>query len=58
MPEADIARLLKEKPEGVKGLSAPGMPAHSPGMAAQGEAYQGYDVLAFGDVDTYVFTSY
>ncbi|MGB2079179.1 MAG: DUF411 domain-containing protein [Vibrio sp.] len=58
VPEADIARLLKEKPKGVKGLAAPGMPQHSPGMAAPGVAYQGFDVIAFGEKGQSVYASY
>lgn len=47
VPEAEIARLLKEKPTDISGLSAPGMPAHSPGMAPSGEPYKDFDVVAF-----------
>ncbi|MCL9779940.1 CopG family transcriptional regulator [Vibrio sp. S4M6] len=47
VPEKDIAKLLAEKPSDIVGLSAPGMPQHSPGMAAPGQAYQGFDVIAF-----------
>ena len=45
VPAADIKRLLKEKPAGVVGLSAPGMPQGSPGME-QGSK-EPYDVIAF-----------
>jgi hypothetical protein len=45
VPAEDIQRLLKEKPAGVIGLSAPGMPAGSPGM--EGGRAQPYDVIAF-----------
>lgn len=36
VPAADVARLLRERPEGARALSAPGMPAGSPGMEAAG----------------------
>ncbi|HUF47515.1 MAG TPA: DUF411 domain-containing protein [Vicinamibacterales bacterium] len=45
VPEVDIARLLKEKPAGVAGLTIPGMPASAPGM--DGRPFQPYTVLAF-----------
>ncbi|MCF6225602.1 MAG: DUF411 domain-containing protein [Xanthomonadales bacterium] len=58
VPAADIRRLLKEKPQTV-GLTAPGMPRHSPGMQAPGEQPKGYDVLSFDrDGNTTVFTKY
>ena len=44
VPAADIVRLLKEKLP-VKGLTAPGMPMGSPGMA--GSRKEPYEVLAF-----------
>ena len=44
VPAADIQRLLAEKPD-VHGLSAPGMPAGSPGM--EGGAKVKYDVVSF-----------
>lgn len=47
VPEADIARLLKERPDDISGLAAPGMPQHSPGMAAPGQAYKDFNVVAF-----------
>lgn len=58
VPEREIARLLKERPEGVKGLAAPGMPMHSPGMAREGEAYKDFDVIAFTDKGSFVYASY
>ncbi|WP_026970891.1 DUF411 domain-containing protein [Aliagarivorans marinus] len=47
VPVADIKRLLAERPEHIAGLSAPGMPMHSPGMAAPGEVYRDFDVVSF-----------
>jgi hypothetical protein len=45
IPEADIVRLLKERPAGVVGLTVPGMPASAPGM--DGVPFQPYTVLTF-----------
>lgn len=36
VPASDVARLLRERPTGARALSAPGMPAGSPGMEAAG----------------------
>lgn len=47
VPEEDIARLLKERPENISGIAAPGMPQHSPGMAAPGQEYKDFNVVAF-----------
>ena len=56
VPADDIRRLLTEKPD-VVGITAPGMPTYSPGMAS--EEPRGYDVLSFdGDGDIDVFSSY
>ncbi len=57
VPAADVARLLEERPEGVKGLAVPGMPIGSPGME-MGERTQPYQVIAFGDAGLSVFASY
>lgn len=45
VPAEDIKRLLAEKPD-VHGLSAPGMPAGSPGMEVEGSKDK-YDVVSF-----------
>lgn len=53
VPVDDIRRMLKEKPE-ITGLTAPGMPAMSPGMASLEP--KNYDVLSFdeaGGVEVY-----
>jgi hypothetical protein len=56
VPAADIARLLKEKPE-VAGLAVPGMPMGSPGM--EGPRAEHYQVLSFDRAGkTKIFTSY
>jgi len=59
VPANDIIRLLTEKPEGVVGLTAPGMPQHSPGMQPLGKQPKDYDVLAFDEKgNTQLFHSY
>jgi len=57
VPASDIRRLLERKPEGVKGLAVPGMPAGSPGM--EGPPPVPYDVVAFdGSGERSVWASY
>jgi len=59
VPAADVQRLLKEKPEGVVGLTAPGMPQQSPGMQPDVLEPKNYDVLAFDkDGKTTVYSHY
>lgn len=54
VPAADIVRLLRERPAGVRGLAVPGMPAGSPGM--EGPVAEPYATLALrGDGTTVVF---
>lgn len=58
VPADDIKRLLRERPD-VMGLTAPGMPQHSPGMQPPGEKPRGYSVLMFDEEGrTRVFTRY
>lgn len=57
VPAADIARLLKEQPVGVKGLAVAGMPLGSPGMDMGGQT-QLYQVIAFGPAGQRIFASY
>lgn len=47
VPEKDISRLLNKRPTDISGLAAPGMPQHSPGMAAPGVDYKDFNVVAF-----------
>lgn len=55
VPAADIARLLRERPD-AKGLAVPGMPRGSPGMEAPPQDVQPYDVLLVArDGSTTVF---
>jgi hypothetical protein len=57
VPATDIRRLLDERPARVQGLSVPGMPVGSPGME-MGDRRDPFDVVAFGDGVTEVFTEY
>ena len=54
----DIKKLLATTPNGVLGLTVPGMPTGSPGMEVP-ERSKSYDVLAFSaDGKSYVFASH
>lgn len=58
VPADDVKRLLSEKPD-ISGLTAPGMPMNSPGMAPKGSKPSGYDVISFKDGEAVgVFTQY
>ena len=57
VPAKDIIRLLKEKPEGVRGLAVAGMPMGSPGME-HGDHRQAYKVIAFGPKGRSTWASY
>jgi len=48
VPASDINELLKANPKEVKVLSAPGMPAGSPGME-MGNRKDAYDVVSFDE---------
>lgn len=56
VPAADVARLLKERPEAA-GLAVPGMPMGSPGMEMAGHT-EPYDVVLFGPGTRSVFARY
>lgn len=57
VPANDIERLLSERPTNIKGLSAPGMPMMSPGMASR--TPKDYAVLSFSDSgETAVYSQY
>jgi hypothetical protein len=47
VPEADILRLLEQKPKGVLGLAVPGMPRGSPGMEQPNGLKDEFWVYAF-----------
>lgn len=56
VPASDLERLLRERPD-IAGLTAPGMPMMSPGMAS--ETPKDYAVLAFDkDNATTVYSQY
>jgi hypothetical protein len=50
-----IHRLLSERPEGVKGITMPGMPTGVPGMS--GDKQGPIDIYAFGDGEPRVFAT-
>lgn len=57
VPANDIERLLSTRPSNIKGLSAPGMPMMSPGMASR--TPKDYAVLSFTESgDTAVYSQY
>lgn len=47
VPFEHLARLLRDRPEGVIGLAVAGMPAGSPGMEVPGGATDEFEVMAF-----------
>ncbi|NIJ37316.1 hypothetical protein FHR22_002000 [Sphingopyxis panaciterrae] len=57
VPAKEIARLLLEKPKGVKGLAVAGMPMGSPGME-HGDHREAYKVMSFGPGGQRVYASY
>ncbi|SBV33230.1 conserved exported protein of unknown function [uncultured Sphingopyxis sp.] len=57
VPAKEIARLLREKPRGVKGLAVAGMPVGSPGME-HGDHREAYKVMTFGPGGQRVYASY
>ena len=57
VPAKEIARLLREKPKGVKGLAVGGMPMGSPGME-HGDHREAYQVMSFGPGGQRVYASY
>lgn len=50
VPAEEILRLLTERPSGVKGIAAPGMPRGSPGMEQPDGTIDAYTVVAFDSV--------
>jgi len=57
VPAKDIARLLKEKPKGVKGLAVAGMPTGSPGMEYR-NIREAYKVMTFGPGGQRIYANY
>ncbi len=58
VPESDIARLLKERPDDISGIAAPGMPKDSPGMAAPGVEYKNFKVISFSEQGLGLYKQY
>ena len=56
VPLADVKRLLRDRPAGVKGLVVPGMPAGSPGMEMPDDTKEPFEVISFGSGRTGVFS--
>lgn len=57
VPAKEIARLLREKPKGVKGLAVAGMPMGSPGME-HGDHREAFRVVSFGPGGQRVYARY
>lgn len=47
VPFGDVARLVKERPTGIKGIAVAGMPRGSPGMEVPDGTKDPFQVLAF-----------
>ena len=47
VPMPHIARLLRERPDAIKGLAVPGMPRGSPGMEMPDGSKDDFEVMAF-----------
>lgn len=47
VPFEQVARLVREKPAGIKGIAVPGMPRGSPGMEVPDGSTDPFDVIAF-----------
>ena len=47
VPMQHVARLLRDKPEGVQGIAVPGMPRGSPGMEMPDGSADAFEVMAF-----------
>lgn len=47
VPMPHVARLLRDKPEGVHGIAVPGMPRGSPGMEMADGREDAFEVMAF-----------
>lgn len=59
IPEAEVLAFLANPPANAAGLTVPGMPMYSPGMAPAGVDYKNFDVLVVNeDGSTEVFASY
>lgn len=58
VPLDQVARMLRGRPSGLRGIAVPGMPLGSPGMEVPGGTKEPYQVIAFfKDGRTSVFES-
>lgn len=58
VPIAHVQRLLTARPQGIRGIAVPGMPAGSPGMEMPDGSKDNFDVVGFyADGKTRVFTA-
>jgi hypothetical protein len=48
VPFEHVAKLLRDRPDGILGLAVAGMPAGSPGMEVPGGEVEPFEVMAFG----------
>lgn len=53
VPADLVKKLLADKPAGIKGLAAPGMPASAPGMDMPGQHYTIYSFDSAGHTKVY-----
>ncbi|MCG6201693.1 DUF411 domain-containing protein [Psychromonas antarctica] len=58
VPESDMARLLKERPDNISAIAVPGMPKHSPGMAKPGDAYRHFKVISVSEEGLALYNEY
>lgn len=47
VPLDQVARLLRERPSGIRGIAVPGMPIGSPGMEVPDGTKESFQVIAF-----------
>ena len=48
VPMRHVAKLLIDKPQGIRGIAVPGMPRGSPGMEMPDGSVDAFEVMAFG----------
>lgn len=58
VPIADMQRVLRMRPAGVRGLAVAGMPLGSAGMEVPGVQAQHYSVIFFGPSGTRVYSKH
>lgn len=47
VPLDQVGKLIREEPQGIKGIAVPGMPAGSPGMEMPDGRTEPFQVIAF-----------